>query len=142
MTPPKYNTQIIPLVDHPQGSYERKGIHTYSSIPTLSKTLEGFERGELVAITAPPGNGKTMLARTLCMDMIKQKYKCLYLSYELTYSQLLRMFKLSGLDEFEEKDLILSPMEYSERDITFVEQLADDNDIDVLVVDDIHSLEE
>ena len=103
MFPSHDNTEIIPLIDHPEGAYERKGIHTTSSIPTLSKALEGFERGELIAITAPPGNGKTMLARTLCMDMIKQKYKCLYLSYELTYSQLLRMFKLSGLEDYEEK---------------------------------------
>lgn len=139
---PNYNSKIVPLIDHPSAQgYDRKGLHT-SSIPTLSKTLEGFERGELVAITAPPGHGKTMLARTFCIDLINQGVNCLYISFELTYAQLLRIFKLSGLDQMQSKKLILAPLEYSERDITFIEKVVEMNEIDVLVVDDIHSLEE
>lgn len=143
MTIPNYNTKILPLIEHPEAQgYERKGFKFNNSIPTISTALEGFERGELIAITAPPGHGKTMLARTFCMDLIGQGLNCLYLSYELTYRQLLGLFKLSGLSESKARKLILAPLEYQERDITFVESLISKNEIDVLVVDDIHSLEE
>jgi len=139
---PKFNTKLVPLVDHPlaQG-YSRTGLHFKSTIPTLSTALEGFERGELVAITAPPGAGKTQLARTICLDLVNQGVNCLYVSYELTYAQLLRMFNLAGLEGNRNKKLILSPLEHSENDITFIEEIAK-QDIAVLVVDDIHSLEE
>lgn len=140
---PQFETKIIPLIKHPEAQgYDRKGLALQSSLPTLSTALEGFERGELVSITAPPGMGKTMLARTFCMDLIKQDVKCLYISFELTYSQLLRMFKLSGLELSNHQDLVLSPLDYSERDIAFVEKVVEMNPLDVVVVDDIHSLEE
>lgn len=140
---PKFETKIIPLITNPEAQgYDRKGLALQSSLPTLSTALEGFERGELVAITAPPGMGKTMLARTLCMDLIKQNVKCLYISFELTYGQLLRLFKLSGLELSNHKDLVLSPVDYSERDIAFIEAIVEANELDVVVVDDIHSLEE
>lgn len=143
MSPPNYNTKIIPLIDHPEAQgYERKGFTFNSTIPTISVALEGFERGELVTITAPPGHGKTMLARTLSLDLARQGLNCLYLSYELTYRQLLGLFKKAGLEESQAKRLILAPLEYSERDITFVEKLMEANTVDVLIVDDLHSLEE
>ena len=140
---PNFNTEIVPLLDHPQASgYERGGLTFTSSMPSLSAAVEGFEKGELIVITAPPGHGKTQLARTFSMDMILHGLNVLYLSFELTYSQLARLFQISGLDQLSAKKLILAPTDYSERDIAFVERIVELNEIDILVVDDIHSLEE
>lgn len=138
---PDYNKNLIPIFSNPKNqNFERKGI-VKSSIPTLTKFLGGFEKGELITITAPPGQGKTQLARTFCLDFISQGLNCLYVSYELRYNQLLGLFVVAGLGEMDSKLLILQPEDTAENDITFVEQIAGQK-IDVLVVDDIHSLEE
>jgi predicted ATP-dependent serine protease len=140
---PVFNTSIIPLLDHPKAKgYQRKSFSLTGALPRLSAALEGMEKGELVVITAPPGAGKTQMARTLCLEFAEQGLSCLYLSYELTYAQLSRLFILSGLEALDARRMIYAPEEYSERDITFVEELAKKNKLDVLVVDDIHSLEE
>ena len=67
---PKYNTNIIPLFTDPKSQdFKRKGVDI-TSIPLINKALGGFEKGELIIITAPPGQGKTQLARTFCLDFI------------------------------------------------------------------------
>lgn len=141
MTIPTYNTKIIPLYTDPKSqNFERRGIAT-TSIPLINKALGGFEKGELIIITAPPGQGKTQLARTFCLDFIKQGLNCVYLSFELRYNQLLGMFIQAGLGDMGEKLEILKPEIETEQDITFVEQLCKGK-FDVLVVDDLQALEE
>lgn len=142
MNPPKYNIKTIPLLTDPNSqNFERRGIKT-TSLPFINNALMGFEKGELVVITAPPGMGKTQLARTLCLDFIGQGLNCLYVSFELTYSQLLGMFLQSGLENMDSKLEILKPELESEQDITFIESLTKENTFDVLVVDDLQALEE
>jgi len=141
MLPPNFNTKIIPLLQNPKAQdFQRRGINT--SIPTISASLGGFEKGELVIITAAPGAGKTQLARTFSLDFIEQGLNVLYLSFELRYNQLLGLFIMAGLNNLDSRLLILSPEDHLENDITFVEEIADKNNIDILVVDDLHSLEE
>lgn len=138
---PDYNNKIIPIASNPKNQgFKRLGIKSIS-LPELSDCLEGFEKGELITIAAPSGGGKTQLGRTLTLDFIEQGLNVLYISFEIPYRQLFGLFQISGLNEMYAKNLILQPEEISERDITFVEKLAE-NPIDVLVVDDVRSLEE
>lgn len=138
---PKFNEKIIPLITDPASqNFKRRGINA-DSIPTLNAAVEGFEKGELIIITAAPGGGKTQLARTLIMDFIEQGLNCLYLSFEVKYNQLLGFFMESGLGNMAAKLEILKPEQENEQDITFVEKLAE-QEFDILVVDDLHALEE
>ncbi len=135
----EYNHLQVPLVDHPKAqNFKRKSISF--EIPKLSEALQGLEKGELIIITGAPGSGKSQLARGICIDLIKQSLLCTYVSYELSYGQLLNMFVLAGLDEMENKRLVLSPVDIAERDIAFIEKLVETTKIDILIVDDIHAL--
>lgn len=141
---PKWNTDLIPLIDH-EASKGGKRQSIKFGLPLLSNALEGFEKGELILITAPPGEGKTQLGRTLALDFVKQGMNVLFCSYELSLSQLKNLFELSGLNETDNKRLLLAPKEHTERDILFVEKLMEankENSIDCLVIDDFHALEE
>ena len=136
-----FNLNRHELINHPNAeSGRRLGIPL--SIVGLSNDLNGFERGELVCITAPPAGGKSMLARTFAMDFIKNSMDVLYLSFEMTYSQLKRMFIESGLEKEDNKSLIYVPEDIIEKDIAFVEQIAAKYRPSLLVVDDFMSLEE
>jgi len=139
--PQQFNLSKIELINHPNAdSTKRRGIKL--SIVSLSNDLSGFERGELVCITAPPAGGKSMLARTFAMDFLKQSLDVLYLSFEMTYSQLRRMFDEAGLSTEENKSLIYVPEDIIEKDIAFVEQMAAKHKPTLLVIDDFLSLEE
>lgn len=140
---PKWDKSIIPLVDHPSSqSSGRRGINF--SLPKLSKAVEGIEKGELVAIVAPPGEGKSQLGRTLALDFIKQAANVLYLTFELSLAQSLAMFQSAGLNEMESKKLLLAAKEHTVKDIAFVEKIMEENrgTVDCLIIDDFHSLEE
>ena len=65
----------------------------YSKIPTLDKLTDGFEGGELVAVSGKRKNGKTLLAQTLTVNFQRQDVKSLWFSYEMTPKQFLRSFK-------------------------------------------------
>jgi predicted ATP-dependent serine protease len=140
MTEPTWNPEIIPLIDHPAASQlNRQGIKL--DLPLLTRSLEGFERGELVMITAPPGEGKTQLARTFTLNFVKQGLNVLWCSYESTLSQLRTLFYMSGLSELDNQRMVLVPKEHTESDINFIEKLMEENpSVDCLIVDDIHAL--
>lgn len=144
MTIPQWNTSFIPLLQHEAANNTgRKGLNL--GLPSLTQKLEGFEKGELVVITAPPGQGKTQLARTIAINFINQGLNVAYCTYELTLGQLANLFKISGLEELENKYLLLAPKEHLEKDILFIEKLLEankDNLIDCIVIDDFHALEE
>jgi replicative DNA helicase len=61
-----------------------------SKMPTLDRLLEGFESGELIAISGPRKSGKTLLAQSLTVGFLP--IKSLWFSYELTLKQFLRTF--------------------------------------------------
>lgn len=61
-----------------------------SKMPTLDRLLEGFESGELIAISGPRKSGKTLLAQSLTVNFLP--VKSLWFSYELTLKQFLRTF--------------------------------------------------
>ena len=63
-----------------------------SKLPTLDRYIEGFESGELIALSGPRKGGKTLLAQSLTVYFLEQKIKSLWFSYELTPKQFLRSF--------------------------------------------------
>ena len=64
----------------------------YSKFPELDNLIDGFEGGELVAVSGIRKSGKTLLAQTLTVNFAKQNIKSLWFSYEMTPRQFLRCF--------------------------------------------------
>jgi predicted ATP-dependent serine protease len=54
--------------------------------------IEGFEGGNLIAISGPRKSGKTLFSQTLTHNFLKQRIKSLWLSYELTNREFMRRF--------------------------------------------------
>ena len=69
-----------------------QGLQVNSKLSLLDKYIEGFESGELIAISGPRKQGKTLLAQSLTVNFLKQDIKSLWFSYELTPKQFLRSF--------------------------------------------------
>lgn len=69
-----------------------KGKTFYSKIPSLDTAIEGFESGELIAISGPRKSGKTLLSQTFTETFQRKNIKSLWFSYELTPRQFLRCF--------------------------------------------------
>jgi replicative DNA helicase len=63
-----------------------------SKLPALDRYIEGFESGELIALSGPRKGGKTLLAQSLTVYFLEQKIKSLWFSYELTPKQFLKSF--------------------------------------------------
>lgn len=63
-----------------------------SWLPTLDKAIDGFEGGELIAISGPRKSGKTLLAQTFTESFAKQDVASLWFSFELTPRQFINRF--------------------------------------------------
>lgn len=63
-----------------------------SGIPTLDKEIEGFEAGELIAISGPRKSGKTLWAQSLTKVFVENRIIPLWFNYELTHRQFFRAF--------------------------------------------------
>jgi RecA-family ATPase len=64
-----------------------------SRIPSLDKACDGFQTGELITISGPTKNGKTLLAQTLTVAFVKQQHHPLWFSYEVPARQFLSQFQ-------------------------------------------------
>lgn len=144
MQPPSWNLELIPFIEHEASKHQGRSSVGFS-LTKISNALEGLEKGELVAIVAPPGEGKTQLGRTIALDFIAKGMNVVYCTYELTMAQMLNMFTLAGLESCDTKHLLLAPKEHLVKDILFIEKLMEENRknmVDCLIIDDIHALEE
>ena len=63
-----------------------------SKIPSLDSLIEDFRAGELVTISGPTKNGKTLLSQTLSVNFIKQRCNPLWFTYEVPARQFLSQF--------------------------------------------------
>ena len=72
-------------------------INIKSFIPSLDAATDGFQEGELIAISGPTKNGKTLLAQTLTVAFHKQQYYPLWFSYEVPVRQFLNQFHVLPL---------------------------------------------
>jgi archaellum biogenesis ATPase FlaH len=89
------STEMKVMVDdEPHRDWFRSGI------PTLDKEIEGFEAGELIAISGPRKSGKTLFCQTLTKTFDEQGLASLWFSYELTPRQFFRAFDDAELPVF------------------------------------------
>jgi len=80
--------QIVTSWDMSEILKQEEAPHVFNSkIPGLDKAIEGFEPGELIALSGPRKGGKTLLAQSLTKSFIEQDIKSLWFSYELTTRQ-------------------------------------------------------
>lgn len=61
-------------------------------IPKLDRHLEGFQPGELIAVSGPRKCGKTLLCQTMDRGFWKSGVKSLWLQYEVTPRQFVESF--------------------------------------------------
>jgi len=64
----------------------------YSKIPSLDKATEGFRLGELIVISGPTKNGKTLFAQSLTAEFVKQNHFPLWFTYEVPPKQFFKSF--------------------------------------------------
>jgi len=67
-------------------------VNVKSLIPSLDAACEGFRGGELITISGPTKNGKTLLAQTLTVNFAKQYVFPLWFSFEVPARQFLSQF--------------------------------------------------
>ena len=63
-----------------------------SMIPSLDRYIKDFRDGELITISGPTKNGKTLLAQTLTVNFAKQNKPALWFTYEVPARQFLSQF--------------------------------------------------
>lgn len=71
-----------------------------TGLPDLDSCTEGFRKGQLIVVSGPPKNGKTLLAQTFTDSFAQKGYRCLWFSYELGYEELFDKFPMDKLDFF------------------------------------------
>lgn len=63
---------------------ERPLVNVRSKLPTLDRVIENFHDGELIAVSGPTKNGKTLLCQSFTKSFAEQQYYSLWFSYEVT----------------------------------------------------------
>ena len=67
-------------------------VSVKSLMPSLDRYIEDFRAGEVIAISGPTKNGKTLLAQSLTANFEKQGQPALWFSFEITARQFLAQF--------------------------------------------------
>ena len=75
-------------------------VDVKSRIPTLDKHVQGFQDGELIVISGPTKNGKTLLAQTLTRNFARQQVYSLWFSFEVPARQFLSSFDQDDMPLF------------------------------------------
>lgn len=85
------------LRDKLLASKKKAKINARSGLPGIDKACDGFSDGELIVISGPTKQGKTLLAQTFTNNFFKQKeYPC-WFSYEVPARQFLDQFPMLPL---------------------------------------------
>ena len=72
---------------------QQSGItNAMSGIPGIDNLCEGFRDGELITISGPTKNGKTLLLQTFTANFVKQLLYPLWFSFEVPARQFLSQF--------------------------------------------------
>lgn len=70
----------------------KPNISVKCRIPGIDQACDGFQDGELIVISGPTKNGKTLLAQTFTASFSRQKEYCCWFSYEVPARQFLSQF--------------------------------------------------
>lgn len=76
------------LSQHQESLY----VNATSGIPGIDKACEGFQDGELIVISGPTKNGKTLLAQTITVNMARSATYPLWFTFEVPARQFLSQF--------------------------------------------------
>ncbi len=82
-------------------------VNVKSLIPGIDAACDGFRGGELIVISGPTKNGKTLLAQTLTVNFAKQYAFPLWFSFEVPARQF--------LDQFPDLPMIYMPQKLKPR---------------------------
>jgi replicative DNA helicase len=83
-------------------------------MPSLDRYCDGFRDGELIVISGPTKNGKTLLAQSLTASFVKQQEFPLWFSFEVPARQF--------LNQFPELPLFYLPQKLKAHVLTWVEE--------------------
>ena len=72
-------------------------VHVMSGMPGIDYATDGFQDGELIIISGPTKQGKTLLAQTLTVNFSKQKQYACWFTYEVPARQFLDQFPILPL---------------------------------------------
>ncbi|MFH1075405.1 MAG: DnaB-like helicase C-terminal domain-containing protein [Pseudomonadota bacterium] len=115
-------------------------IATIKFAPELPKTIaliDGFAPGELIVLSGPTKNGKTLLAQTLLKNLADAGQKCLYFSYEVPPWQFLNQFEQPAPLFFVPQELHARKIDwFEERVLEGVEKFG----IKFIFIDHLHFL--
>jgi replicative DNA helicase len=75
-------------------SQGRPEFRMVSNLSSLDEVVDGFVEGELITISGPTKNGKTLFAQSLTNQFCKQGALPLWFSYEVTPKYFLRAFPI------------------------------------------------
>ncbi len=78
---------VIKLKDKPESV-----INIKSFIPSLDSAVDGFREGELIVVSGPTKQGKTLFLQSLTASFVKQQYYPLWFSFEVPVRQFLSQF--------------------------------------------------
>ncbi len=77
----------IKLKDKPESV-----VNVKSFIPSLDNAIEGFREGELIVVSGPTKQGKTLFLQSLTASFVRQQYYPLWFSFEVPVRQFLGQF--------------------------------------------------
>ena len=111
-------------------------IRVKSEIPSLDSAIQDFRDGELIVISGPTKNGKTLLAQTLTGTFIKQQEFPLWFTYEVPVRQF--------LSQFPDFPLIYLPAKLKAHALPWVEERIQESFIKyhtrIIFIDHLHFL--
>lgn len=75
-------------------STQEKPIKCYTGFAELdmADSMDGMEAGELIVLSGPRKNGKTLFGQTITENLYKDDVQCLWFSFELTPRQFIDRF--------------------------------------------------
>jgi len=88
-------------------------ISVKSNMPTLDRYIQGFQGGEVYAVSGPTKMGKTLLCQSFTVEFIKQQIFPVWFSYEVPARQF--------LSQFDEVPFIYMPTKLRVHDMTWLE---------------------
>ena len=111
-------------------------INVKSFIPSLDSAMDGFRDGELISISGPTKQGKTLLGQSLTAAFVRQQYYPLWFSFEVPAHRF--------LNQFPEVPLIYMPQKLKPHALDWLEERVQESfekfHTRIIFVDHLHYL--
>ena len=109
-------------------------VKVKSLLPSLDRAIEHFEAGELIVVSGPTKNGKSLFCQSLTQNFSRQGQPVLWFSYELTPRGFLGSFPI--LPE------LYMPMKLRGHDLGWIEDRIDESFTKyrtrIVIIDHLH----